>query len=248
MKLLTVQEVANLLQVCPRTVLNLAKRGELSGKKLGRLWRFEEQFVTRLLEKQTDIKNTVYNNSNSSNNQTSLESIYIENPNTSTTRENLDRPLSMMFTKNTIRFSKSVSDKREVLETLATLSFRTGFFGNYQSLVDSLIEREEMFPTAFEGEVAFPHPRRPLDVLNSSILAALVLENGIYFGAPDGLPTRLFIMICSPSDSGHVKLLSRLAHIFRDQRNIKKLLNTKNSDEFLLKFSEIEKNKNNMER
>ncbi len=221
--------------------MNLAKKGELPAKKLGRLWRFEETSVKTWLETHKDgsaaeklskgeIPQDFYKNNPTSS------SLAIFTP----IDENLDRPLSEMFIKNSVKFTKSVTDKREVFELLATLAFRTGYFGNYQSLVDSLIDREQMFSTAYEGGIAFPHPRRPLDILNSTILAALVIEEGIYFGAPDSEPTKLFILICSPSDAGHVKILSRLAYIFRDKKNVKKLIATKNPEEFLKKFNEME--------
>lgn len=239
MKLLTVQEVALLLQVCQRTVMNMAKKGELPGKKLGRLWRFEEDSVLKWLENRgksdvfaADLKKPA------TANIASAPALILPPIN-----ENLDKPLSEMFIRDSIRFTKRVADKREVFEILATLAFRTGYFGNYQSLVDSLIDREQMHPTAFEGGIAFPHPRRPLDILNNSLLAALIVEEGIFFGAPDGEPTKLFILICSPSDAGHVKILGRLAYIFGDRKNIKKLLSCKNPDEFLEKIKEQESQK-----
>lgn len=39
-RLYTLQEAAELLQVSPRTVLNLAKRGVVRAGRLGNLWRF----------------------------------------------------------------------------------------------------------------------------------------------------------------------------------------------------------------
>lgn len=46
-KLLTLKQVAAWLQVSERTVLRMMERGEISGRKVGRQWRFEESEVER---------------------------------------------------------------------------------------------------------------------------------------------------------------------------------------------------------
>jgi excisionase family DNA binding protein len=40
MKFLTVHDVAGLLRVSPDTIYELARRGKLPGRKIGRAWRF----------------------------------------------------------------------------------------------------------------------------------------------------------------------------------------------------------------
>jgi len=51
-QLLTTEEVARYLKLHPRTVTNMAERGELPASKVGRHWRFRKQDVDAYLEKQ----------------------------------------------------------------------------------------------------------------------------------------------------------------------------------------------------
>jgi excisionase family DNA binding protein len=49
-RLLTSEQVAQMLQVHPLTVLKYIKAGKLKGIKLGRVWRFREKDVEQFLE------------------------------------------------------------------------------------------------------------------------------------------------------------------------------------------------------
>jgi len=52
-KLLTTEQVAELLQVHPFTVLKYIKSGKLKAIKLGRVWRIRESNVERFLEERS---------------------------------------------------------------------------------------------------------------------------------------------------------------------------------------------------
>ena len=54
-KLITVQEAAEILRLHPRTVMNMAKRGDLPGSKIGKQWRFDLEAVESWLENQFRI-------------------------------------------------------------------------------------------------------------------------------------------------------------------------------------------------
>lgn len=51
-RLLTTQDVADWLQIDERTVSNMAARGELSGAKIARKWRFSRDDVLQFIERQ----------------------------------------------------------------------------------------------------------------------------------------------------------------------------------------------------
>ncbi|MFA5820924.1 MAG: helix-turn-helix domain-containing protein [Candidatus Gracilibacteria bacterium] len=50
---LTTEQVANILQVHPFTILKFIKQGKLRGVKLGRVYRIQESEVQRFLEERT---------------------------------------------------------------------------------------------------------------------------------------------------------------------------------------------------
>jgi excisionase family DNA binding protein len=51
-EILTIKQVAELLQVSPDTVYKLAANGELRGRKIGRLWRFPRDVIAAYLRTQ----------------------------------------------------------------------------------------------------------------------------------------------------------------------------------------------------
>lgn len=52
-KLLTTEQVAEILQVHPFTVLKYIKQGKLKGIKLGRVWRIRESDVDKFIEERS---------------------------------------------------------------------------------------------------------------------------------------------------------------------------------------------------
>ncbi|MBN1900294.1 PTS sugar transporter subunit IIA [Candidatus Sumerlaeota bacterium] len=195
---LTVNDVAEILKVCPRTVLNMAKKGDIPASRIGHLWRFEENEIHLWIKQKSETTNNHKDSAPPSSFPDSL----------------------MEFLKpSQIRFEKSV-ERPAVLEDLASLVIRSGKYNDYAQLLASLEEREAMFSTALDDGVAFPHPRRPLPQLTEPILSVLVVESGVEFGAPGGGKTHIFVLFCAPNDSLHVRILARLAHVFHNQRRL----------------------------
>ena len=60
-KPLTIKQVAKLLQVSPDTVYGLAARGELEGRKIGRVWRFPEDEIERYMHETTRADGPSFN-------------------------------------------------------------------------------------------------------------------------------------------------------------------------------------------
>ncbi len=48
--LMTVDEVAEFLRLKPETIRSMARRGDLPGIKLGRVWRFRRSSISQLIE------------------------------------------------------------------------------------------------------------------------------------------------------------------------------------------------------
>jgi len=210
---LTLQDVAGMLKVCPRTVLNMANRGDIPASRIGHLWRFDENEILAWLKAKNEMRPPRKN-------------ILVGGE--------LPEFIMELVTPELIRIEKTVVDKRQALEDLAALAVRTELALDYSTLLRSIEEREEMFPTAMDEGIAFPHPRRPLKGLEDPLLSVLVVKSGVSFGAPGGGKTYIFILFCAPDDSAHVRLLARLARIFHNQRRlISKLKNIQNPETIL---------------
>ena len=50
---ITVEELATVLKVSPRTIQRIIKRKQLSAIRIGRQWRFRREWVEKWLEKNT---------------------------------------------------------------------------------------------------------------------------------------------------------------------------------------------------
>jgi len=196
-KVLTVREVADILKLHPRTITKMVRSGEIPATRIGRVWRFDESVVLEWFNKRLKGGGEPTDSQG--------EATHLWN---GTTR------VAELLKEDFVQYTAERRTKQEVLEGLAALAVRTRSVPNYEQLLKSLMEREEMCPTAFEGGIAFPHPRHPLDSLRRPILSLLVTRHGVDFGAPDGQPTRVFVLVCSPDDRTHVKVLSHLARLF----------------------------------
>ena len=87
-----------------------------------------------------------------------------------------------------------------------------------------LIAREALASTAIGDGIAIPHPRDPLVVrVQDSIALLCFLQHAVDFGALDGQPVRVLLVLLSPSVRHHLQFLAKLAYVLNDDR-MKKLL------------------------
>ena len=115
-------------------------------------------------------------------------------------------------------------DSRAVLQELAAELSRAVPGSSAAELARGLGEREALGSTALGGGVAIPHCRsRGID---SPQIVIGRHRAGVAFGAPDGAPVRLFVVIAAPvaSPGAHLRLLARLARALRDCDRVERLL------------------------
>ena len=104
--------------------------------------------------------------------------------------------------------------KASVLRDMVNLADSTGLVHQKEELLKTILEREEMCSTALPGGMAMLHPRTPDPYLFETSFVALGRTiQPIPFGAPDGLATDLFFMICCQDDRLHLHVLARLCTI-----------------------------------
>jgi PTS system nitrogen regulatory IIA component len=87
-----------------------------------------------------------------------------------------------------------------------------------EDILASLIEREEMMPTAVGMGIAIPHPHRPIisDVKNESITVC-VLSKPIDYKAPDSAPVHTMFIVLSANSKRHLEILSKLLFICQQE-------------------------------
>jgi PTS system nitrogen regulatory IIA component len=81
-------------------------------------------------------------------------------------------------------------------------------------LLESLLERESMMPTALGKGIAIPHPRNPIitDIDNES-LSICFLSNDINYGALDGKNVHTLFIVLSANPKRHLEMLSKISFI-----------------------------------
>lgn len=101
--------------------------------------------------------------------------------------------------------------RSSVIRDLIALAEQTGLLNYPDDLLRQIELREAEQPTALAGGVALLHPghREPYLFEDSFLLLGRTIQ-ALPFGAPDGLPTDLFFLLCCRDDRFHLHALSRL--------------------------------------
>jgi nitrogen PTS system EIIA component len=121
-------------------------------------------------------------------------------------------------------------DKRGVLEELGTPVARIAHI-NHEHLVRVLMEREQLGSTGIGEGIGIPHGK--VKNLESLILGFGLSHKGVDFESMDGLPTHIFFLLITPENTTglHLKMLSRISRILKNDLFKQKLLNATNSNE-----------------
>lgn len=93
-----------------------------------------------------------------------------------------------------------------------------------EQIVRVLEERERLGSTGIKDGLAIPHGK--LERLDGLVACLGLSEEGVDFGALDGLPSRVFIVLLAPESAGglHLKALARISRLFSDSAFHQRLL------------------------
>ncbi|HZJ66160.1 MAG TPA: PTS sugar transporter subunit IIA [Kofleriaceae bacterium] len=116
------------------------------------------------------------------------------------------------------------TDKRGILEELA--SYMAGHHPRIDraTLARVLIEREQLASTAIGEGVAIPHGK--LGAVGEIVACLGRVTAGVDFDSMDGQPTYLFFVLVAPETStgAHLKALARISRVFKDPEFRRRLL------------------------
>jgi nitrogen PTS system EIIA component len=101
--------------------------------------------------------------------------------------------------------------KPSVLRALLASAEATGRVNDSTALRESVEARERLCSTALPGGVAVPHPlhHEPYQFEGSFVILARTAQP-VPFGAPDGLTTDLFWLLCCDDERAHLRWLARV--------------------------------------
>jgi PTS system nitrogen regulatory IIA component len=109
------------------------------------------------------------------------------------------------------------------------------------TVLNALLDREEIASTGIGKGVAIPHPRKVLSLgLDKPVIPVFFLENQVDFGAVDGLPVRILFFMFNPDTKTHLEMLSRLSFCLRSPVFLEALKYPKDGNPVLEAMQEIE--------
>jgi len=105
--------------------------------------------------------------------------------------------------------------REEVLTDIAGRLAGAGAVRDAEDLSRRLIEREALGCTALGGGIAIPHCK--LKELSDVVLAVGRRPGGVDFGAPDGAPVTILLLVLSPAQMPglHLQALARVSRWLR---------------------------------
>lgn len=144
-----------------------------------------------------------------------------------------------LLKKESILLNASPKSKSEAIDTLVELQVKSGNIADAEGYKKAIFAREEKGSTAVGDGVAIPHAKS--ETVKSPSLAAITVKEGVDYEALDEEPSKLLFMIAAPNDGDiHLEVLSRLMTMLMDEDFREKLLNSKDSEEFLKIVDDME--------
>lgn len=108
-------------------------------------------------------------------------------------------------------------NKKEALEELVALLTDAHKIKKPESILNALLEREELGSTGIGQGIAIPHGKS--ESVGQVVAALGISKKGIDFDALDGEPVYLFFMLVAPSNSSgvHLKVLAKISRLLKDK-------------------------------
>jgi PTS system nitrogen regulatory IIA component len=125
--------------------------------------------------------------------------------------------LASVLSEQSVFPKLACATKKQALKELAEQAeYLTG--EDAGTIFSVLMEREHASATAVGDGVAIPHGR--LERLPMTFALAATLEKPIEFGAADGLPVDIIVMLLSPLDGNteHLKAMATVSRLLRDDQ------------------------------
>lgn len=199
---LDVEQLAAYLHVTPQQVRRLADRGQLPGRRIGGNWRFSEAEIHSWLEDRIGASDFE-----------ELERVQQVVDRWSKNIVNPDN-LTELLVPDAIEIPLAARTRGSVIRRICALAEKTGLLWDSTRMVEAVMAREDLHPTALDNGVALLHPRRPqTSILGGPLLALGLSAQPLPFGNQSGHLTDVFFLICSTDDRVHLQVLAKLSRL-----------------------------------
>jgi len=130
--------------------------------------------------------------------------------------------------------------KREILFELVAPLKKANLVDDVDSVIEIIMERERLGSTGIGDGVAIPHGK--MKKIDAILCVAGCSKKGVDFDAVDSQPVHIFFLVLAPEDAAslHLKALSRISKILRDQSFRKKILKLTNAHDIYTSIIEAD--------
>ncbi|OQY38018.1 MAG: hypothetical protein B6229_07005 [Spirochaetaceae bacterium 4572_7] len=221
-EILTLQEVADYLQLSDKTILKMVKNGEIPCAKIANQWRFSKPMLDDWI--------------------TSKMQVIPQNDLSRLVESQFDYiPLARLIDEKSIITDLKGQTTKEVIHELAEKAYINEFVADKNIFIKQLLEREQLTSTSIGQGIALPHLRKPNgNIVTEPKIVIGVSKEGIDFDSLDGEKTTLFLLLLSDSEVVHLKLLSKITRIFGIDNAISQIKQLRKPEEFVKFFNKIE--------
>ncbi|GKZ02036.1 PTS 2-O-a-mannosyl-D-glycerate transporter subunit IIABC [Paraclostridium bifermentans] len=136
--------------------------------------------------------------------------------------------------ENLIFCKQNIKTKEDAIKFLVKKLYDEGKLTSYEEYLESVMHRETLSPTGFEGGLAIPHGKS--NAVKEAAFAAMTLETPIENWEsidPDNKVELVFLIAVPESEAGntHIKILSELVTRLSNEEYKNRLLDSKNKKE-----------------
>ncbi len=131
------------------------------------------------------------------------------------------------ISEDVVKVPLEQTNKTDVIRELLDILTDAGKLSDSDRAYNALLERESQGSTGLEYGIAVPHAKT--DAVETLTIAIGISPDGIEFGAMDGRPSKLFVLLLAPpGQSGpHIEALAEIARLSRSEAFLRALISSK---------------------
>ena len=132
--------------------------------------------------------------------------------------------------KNAITADIVSAKKEDVITELVDLLSKVHPIKDKKSLIDTLMNREQLGSTGIGQGIGIPHAKS--SAVKNLVAALGISRTGVDFDSLDGEPTYIFLLLVAPEDAAgpHLKALAKISRMLQDKFIRDSLTSAKNKD------------------
>jgi nitrogen PTS system EIIA component len=215
---LKIKDIVDLLQVSEKTVYRWIKDQKIPCYRINHQYRFNRMEINEwILSNKIELSPSLINIS------------------ISEAQDNL----AILIEKGGI-LNVSGENVPEVLQNAVEL-INTPPNKSKSEILNALLSREELMPTAIGKGIAIPHPRNPVVTdINSASVTICYLEKPLEYGSLDNEPVQTLFVLLTVSPKMHLAILSKISYLCSNEMFLTMLKEKSSKEKILLYVREKE--------